>query len=1072
MDSIEALIVLALALLGLGPLLGIVAYVRSRRVPRLEEQVARLERELVHLRTHGTGVAPAPARVADEAPGALAPQHGPSAERSASTAARPAGASVSPAAPFATHTPAAPGAASAASAASGPAVAPESARAPLAAPPPNAPSLSAAASAPGLPLPAAPPPFPARKAPPPDPSEPAAAATPSRPRAARVDWERWIGLRGFALLGGIVLALAAILFFRHAFTQGWITPEMRVLLGVAAGLCAMLAADRMRTGYRHSAAALAGAGAVALYAAIWSAQRLYGFISLPIAFVLLALVTALAIGLSLRHASQLLAVLALLGGFAAPLLLSSGRDQPLGLFGYTLLLDLALLFVAQQRGWRAVGLLALLGTLLLQFLWIDQHLDPSELRFALAMLALFALLFAATLGRDVGDRLGRAGQIVAYGIPFLFAMHFAQQVELGAELLPLALLASVLALGACVLHHLRGAPQLPLVAAAGSFGLFLAWMPNVHGPSSAFELVRGALLLACAFHVGVEWPRASEPARRAPVLRAASWTLLGLAVLLVSSANELDSGALPAYAFGSTALGLLALRQCARGAAPWLAHATLLLTAIALGQHAQLATDGSGAIGEHSIRALRLALFGAPASMLLAAALGRRHARAQTFARAAGLHALACALYALPLIDTYGAWIDAALPQALLALALLGALGSRSVALAIGCGLAASIALHVWVDALQPHALDALRLPGIAPALGLGFAVALVQLAPNVLARTRATPAFAWGAVCALAPAIYAFDGLCRVHGDGALRAPSALALAGLAYAASRRARSDVSPPPVESATAQAAQPRARNALLLALALGLALHAWPRLWGRTWDGFELAAWALAACCVWMRAASKPALALGTVLAIGALFASAQDARVAVGRAIAAGSGELLSSWGALAELAAAQLAAAALLLVGGALARPLERERARQRAARGALLRWFARAWCSTIVSLAGLVLAFMFVNSAVSLLVPVERGGLDEQRVQLQDLVRSLAWALYALVLLLVGMRRALTGLRWVSLALFLITICKVFLYDLGELDGLWRVGSLVGLACALLLVSMLYQRFVLRAKNAAEPG
>jgi uncharacterized membrane protein len=55
-----------------------------------------------------------------------------------------------------------------------------------------------------------------------------------------------------------------------------------------------------------------------------------------------------------------------------------------------------------------------------------------------------------------------------------------------------------------------------------------------------------------------------------------------------------------------------------------------------------------------------------------------------------------------------------------------------------------------------------------------------------------------------------------------------------------------------------------------------------------------------------------------------------------------------------------------------------------------------------------------------------------------------------------------------------FLATIAKVFLYDLGELRGLHRVGSLVGLALALLSVSVLYQRLVFRARSPATspPG
>ena len=60
--------------------------------------------------------------------------------------------------------------------------------------------------------------------------------------------------------------------------------------------------------------------------------------------------------------------------------------------------------------------------------------------------------------------------------------------------------------------------------------------------------------------------------------------------------------------------------------------------------------------------------------------------------------------------------------------------------------------------------------------------------------------------------------------------------------------------------------------------------------------------------------------------------------------------------------------------------------------------------------------------------------------------------------------MVRKAASLRWFSLGLTVVTLGKVFLYDLGELHDLYRVVSLVGLAVSLMLVSLLYQRFVFK--------
>jgi uncharacterized membrane protein len=83
-------------------------------------------------------------------------------------------------------------------------------------------------------------------------------------------------------------------------------------------------------------------------------------------------------------------------------------------------------------------------------------------------------------------------------------------------------------------------------------------------------------------------------------------------------------------------------------------------------------------------------------------------------------------------------------------------------------------------------------------------------------------------------------------------------------------------------------------------------------------------------------------------------------------------------------------------------------------------------------------------------------------ERLPARDLTLSLAWAIYALVLLGAGMARRSAALRWASLALIIVTIGKVFLYDLSHLHDLYRVMSLVGLALSLIVISLAYQRFV----------
>ena len=79
-----------------------------------------------------------------------------------------------------------------------------------------------------------------------------------------------------------------------------------------------------------------------------------------------------------------------------------------------------------------------------------------------------------------------------------------------------------------------------------------------------------------------------------------------------------------------------------------------------------------------------------------------------------------------------------------------------------------------------------------------------------------------------------------------------------------------------------------------------------------------------------------------------------------------------------------------------------------------------------------------------------------------------SAAWGLYAGVLLIIGVWRHVPALRYVSLGFLLLTVAKVFLYDLANVTGIFRVFSFLGLGVSLVLVSLFYQRFVFRKEEA----
>jgi uncharacterized membrane protein len=71
-----------------------------------------------------------------------------------------------------------------------------------------------------------------------------------------------------------------------------------------------------------------------------------------------------------------------------------------------------------------------------------------------------------------------------------------------------------------------------------------------------------------------------------------------------------------------------------------------------------------------------------------------------------------------------------------------------------------------------------------------------------------------------------------------------------------------------------------------------------------------------------------------------------------------------------------------------------------------------------------------------------------------------SVSWALHGAAFVGLGFPLRRAELRWIGIALFALTLGKVFLHDMARLDTVYRIGSFLALGVLLVLASFLYQR------------
>lgn len=218
---------------------------------------------------------------------------------------------------------------------------------------------------PAMPAPAMPPPIPPEALVPP--------LVPPEQVAARseTETETKAGLVWLNRIGAVTLILAVAFGFKAAVDNDLIGPMGRVICGILAGALTLLAGDRLwHRGHRAYSQGIVSLGICIFYLTFYAAFQLYSLVPQTVAFAG-ALATTLAAGaLALRYDARVIAILALLGGYASPFLVSTGQPNDTFFGGYLLVLNAVALTLARRKQWLSVEAVAAFCTVALHTVWI------------------------------------------------------------------------------------------------------------------------------------------------------------------------------------------------------------------------------------------------------------------------------------------------------------------------------------------------------------------------------------------------------------------------------------------------------------------------------------------------------------------------------------------------------------------------------------------------------------------------------------------------------------------------------------------------------------------------------
>lgn len=192
------------------------------------------------------------------------------------------------------------------------------------------------------------------------------------------DIEKFIGENLFNKIGIAVLVLGIGFFLKYAIDKDWINEIGRTFIGIVCGGLLIGLSYKMRKTFAAFSSVLVGGGVSVLYFTITIAFHQYHLISQALAFILTIFITAFTVLLSLNYNRKELAVIAIIGGFSAPFMVSTGEGNVVVLFTYILILNIGMLVLAYYKKWNIVNIICYLATILLYGGWVSYHLTEDH----------------------------------------------------------------------------------------------------------------------------------------------------------------------------------------------------------------------------------------------------------------------------------------------------------------------------------------------------------------------------------------------------------------------------------------------------------------------------------------------------------------------------------------------------------------------------------------------------------------------------------------------------------------------------------------------------------------------
>lgn len=181
----------------------------------------------------------------------------------------------------------------------------------------------------------------------------------------QVNYEKFIGENLFGKIGILIFVIGVGFFVKYAIDKNWINETFRTILGFLTGAALLFVAERLQKKYRTFSSLLAGGAFAVFYLTVAIAFHYYHIFSQTVAFIILIAITVFMSVLSVIYDRRELAIIALVGGFLAPFIVSSGEGSYQILFTYVSILNLGMFGLSIYKKWSELPIISFVFTCLI-----------------------------------------------------------------------------------------------------------------------------------------------------------------------------------------------------------------------------------------------------------------------------------------------------------------------------------------------------------------------------------------------------------------------------------------------------------------------------------------------------------------------------------------------------------------------------------------------------------------------------------------------------------------------------------------------------------------------------------